>query len=72
MTSFQVLVKLQWLMGALLIMLIRKLILEYHSMILPTTLSFILKSSVFLVQSHDSLVDHKVILVGCKKLNQTE
>lgn len=49
--SFGVLVEQQCLRGTLLIMLICKLILEYHCTILPTTLSFILKSSVFFFSS---------------------
>lgn len=70
--SFGVLVEQQCLRGTLLKMPMWKLILDYHCTLLPTTLSLILKSGVFffLVEDHDSWADRKVILVGCKKVNQ--
>lgn len=50
----------QYLSGTPPIMLIGQLRVDYHSAALSTTLPFIVKLGVFLMEGHDSLVDHDI------------
>lgn len=40
--------------------------------LLTNSLPLILKFNLFLMEGHDTLLDHKIVLVGCRKLSQRE